>query len=306
MPRIPLLVIQGPTASGKTAWAIRLAERFPLEIISADSRQIYRRMDIGTAKATPEERAAVKHHMLDLIEPDQTYSVAEFVNEARAVAAAIHARGKLPCVVGGTGLYIRSLLGGLADLPSADESLRESLRQREQLEGEGTLHRDLEKLDPQAAAAIHPRNLVKLIRALEVCQLSGRRISELQRQHAFADDHFIPLCLAPQWPREVLQRRIAQRTAVMLEEGLVEETRALIDDFGSELKSLQTLGYREVLTFLDGRATLAETRCEIELQTRRYAKRQMTWFRKEPNTIWVDSCEESGRVIHLIDNLIQQ
>ncbi|MCF6179813.1 MAG: tRNA (adenosine(37)-N6)-dimethylallyltransferase MiaA [Geopsychrobacter sp.] len=304
MSQIPLLVIQGPTAAGKTAWAIRLAKRFPLEIISADSRQVYRRMDIGTAKATPAERATIPHHMLDLIDPDQSYSVADFVKEARIIAADIFARGKLPCVVGGTGLYTRALIGGLADLPEGDEPLRQELRQRERQQGAGTLYADLQQLDPVAALTMHPNNLVKIIRALEVCRLSGRKMSDLQQQHRFADDHFNSLALAAGWPREVLNQRIADRARMMLADGLIEETQGLVDDYGYGLKSLQTLGYRETLRLLRGQLNIEETATLIATQTRRYAKRQMTWFRKDPAIIWVDSCHESDRVLKLIDDLI--
>jgi tRNA dimethylallyltransferase len=305
MTQIPLLVIQGPTASGKTNWAVRLAERFPLEVISADSRQVYRRMDIGTAKASVEERAGIPHHMLDLIDPDQSYSVSEYVTTARTVAADIYARGKLPCVVGGTGLYIRALIGGLADVPRGDDALRKQLEQLELQRGKGSLYSDLQQVDPEAADRIHPNNLVKVIRALEVFQLTGQKLSELQRNHSFSDSHFRPLILAPAWPKEVLHQRIAERTRIMLTAGLIEETAALITDFGEGLKSLQTLGYREVLGYLHGDATLDVVRDEIALQTRRYAKRQLTWFRKDLATIWVDSCQESDRVLKLIDDLIQ-
>ncbi len=305
MTQIPLLVIQGPTASGKTSWAVRLAERFPLEVISADSRQVYRRMDIGTAKASVEERAGIPHHMLDLIDPDQSYSVSEYFTTARTVAADIFARGKLPCVVGGTGLYIRALIGGLAEVPRGDDALRKQLEQLEIQRGKGSLYSDLQQVDPEAADRIHPNNLVKVIRALEVYQLTGQKLSELQRNHGFSDSHFRPLILAPAWTKEILHQRIAERTRTMLTAGLIEETAGLIAEYGEELKSLQTLGYREVLGYLRGDATLDVVRDKIALQTRRYAKRQLTWFRKDLATIWVDSCHESDRVLKLIDDLIQ-
>lgn len=304
MAPVPLLIIQGPTASGKTAWAIRLAQHFPLEVISADSRQIYRHMTIGTAKPSAEERLAVPHHMLDLIEPDQSYSVAAYVEQARAVAVDIFTRGKLPCVVGGTGLYIRALVGGLADVPQGNAALRDQLRDREQRQGAGTLYRELARIDAQAAAAIHPHNLVKIIRALEVFELSGQTMSVLQQQHGFNDDFFRPLYLAPNWPKEVLHQRIALRSTQMLEEGLIEETRRLVERYGRELKALQTLGYRETLAYLGDELTLGELNAEVQRQTRRYAKRQMTWFRKEKQTIWVDSCLESGRICEMIHKFI--
>lgn len=305
MVQIPLLVIQGPTASGKTGWAIRLAEKFPLEVISADSRQVYRRMDIGTAKASLKERAGIPHHMLDLIDPDQNYSVGDYVAGARLVAADIYSRGKLPCVVGGTGLYTRALIGGLAKVPQGDDSLREQYRLRELREGAGTLYADLQRVDPDAAARVHPNNLVKIVRALEVCQLTGQKMSELQRRHSFSDERFRSVLLAPEWSKEILHQRIAERTRVMLDDGLLEETATLVADYGEDLKSLQTLGYREALTYLRGDAKLAVIRDEIAHQTRRYAKRQLTWFRKDRATIWVDSCQESDRVLRLIDDLIK-
>ena len=305
MTQIPLLVIQGPTASGKTGWAVRLAEKFPLEVISADSRQVYRRMNIGTAKASIEEQAGIPHHMLDLIDPDQSYSVSEYVATARIVAADIYARGKLPCVVGGTGLYIRALIGGLAEVPRGDDALRKKFEQLEIQQGKGTLYSALLQVDPEAADKIHQNNIVKIIRALEVYQLTGQKLSELQRKHSFSDSHFRALVLAPAWPKEALHQRIAERTRMMLTDGLLEETTALVADYGEGLKSLQTLGYREVLGYLRGDAELDVVRDEIALQTRRYAKRQLTWFRKEQATIWVDSCQESDRVLKLIDDLIQ-
>ncbi|WP_020675744.1 tRNA (adenosine(37)-N6)-dimethylallyltransferase MiaA [Geopsychrobacter electrodiphilus] len=304
MAQIPLLVIQGPTASGKTGWAIRLAKFFPLEVISADSRQVYRRMDIGTAKASLEERAGIPHHMLDLIDPDESYSVGDFVTAAREIATEIFARGKLPCVVGGTGLYTRALMGGLADVPRGDDDLRIQLNQREEQLGPGTLYADLQQIDPVSASGVHPHNLVKIIRALEVWKLTGERISDLQRKHGFVDPLFKSLSFVPDWSKETLHQRIAERTRHMVDNGLIEETAALVADYGENLKSLQTLGYREALAYLRGEASRDEIKDMIALQTRRYAKRQLTWFRKESETIWVDSCQESDRVLDLIDNLI--
>jgi tRNA dimethylallyltransferase len=305
MAQIPLLVIQGPTGSGKTAWAIHLSKRYPLEVISADSRQVYRLMDIGTAKASAEEQAAVPHHMLDIVDPDQSYSVADFLLTARKAAADIYARGKLPCVVGGTGLYIRALIGGLADVPEGDDALRDQLTERELKQGPGTLFSDLQRVDPETALKVHPNNLVKIIRALEVYQLSGQKMSTLQQNHNFNDACFRVLCLAPEWPKIVLHQRILERTDLMLDGGLVEETISLIAKYGEGLKNLQTLGYREVLGYLQGDVGLDIVRDEIALQTRRYAKRQLTWFRRDENTIWVDSCRESDRVSRLIDDLIR-
>ena len=304
MIKIPLLVISGPTASGKTAWALQLAQRYPLEIISADSRQVYRQMDIGTAKATAAEQAQIPHHMIDLIDPDQEFSVAEFVDRARPMIEAIHRSGKISCVVGGTGLYIRALLGGLAPLPSADESLRDQLHRREKLSGPGTLHGDLQKADPVAAAALHPNNLNRIVRALEVYRLSGRRMSELQAEHQFSDQPYRVMHLAPQLNRDELYRRIDARARQMIETGLIAETEGLIERYSVDLKALQTLGYREVLGYLSGQLDYAQLPEKIAQHTRQYAKRQLTWFRKEAEIIWVDSSTESGRVLRSIDNYL--
>lgn len=304
--QIPLLVICGPTASGKTGWTLQLAADYELEIISADSRQVYRQMDIGTAKASAEERELVPHHLLDLVDPDQSFSVADFVELAHPTIESIHRRGRLPCVVGGTGLYIQALLGGLAEVPTGDEQLRSELHGREQREGPGTLHRLLQSLDPAAAETIHPHNLVRLVRALEVYYLSGRRLSELKQQHQFSDQRYRTLKLAPALPRAELYRRIDLRTEQMLETGLLAEVRSLLKHYDPALKAMQTLGYREVIMHLQGELDQLQMIDLIQTRTRQYAKRQLTWLRKDRQTIWVDSCKESGRVKKLIDNLIQR
>jgi tRNA dimethylallyltransferase len=304
--RRPLLVICGPTGSGKTALALELAGHFPLEIISADSRQVYRQMDIGTAKATPEEQALVPHHLIDLIDPDQEFSVAEFVELARPLIAEIDQRGHLPCVVGGTGLYIRALLGGLAEVPAADPEVRRRLQVREESGGPGTLHRALRAIDPAAAGQIHPHNIKRLVRALEIYTLTGRRMSDLHADHRFADEPFRTLQIAPDSERAELFRRIDLRAEQMLKDGLVLEVERLIERYSPALKALQTLGYREVLEFWGGQIPAALMLEKIRLHTRQYAKRQLTWFRKNREIIWVDSSTESGRVLQSIENLIQR
>lgn len=301
-----VLVVCGPTASGKTGFSLQLAKRFPIEIISADSRQVYRQMDIGTAKATAEEQAQVPHHMIDLIDPDQEFSVAQFVARARPLIEDIAARGKVPCLVGGTGLYIRALLGGLADTPSADQQLRDRLHRREVEQGGGTLHAELQIIDPVAAARIHPNNIIRLVRALEVYHVSGRTLTELQSEHQFADQPYRVMTFAPTQERAELYRRIDARAEQMLGEGLVNETVGIIERYSSRLKALQTLGYREVVRHLETRNTEQQMLDEIRTSTRQYAKRQLTWFRNEPKIIWVDSSTESGRVLRSIEDFISQ
>jgi tRNA dimethylallyltransferase len=302
--QIPIVVICGPTGSGKTGLALSLAEKFPLEIISADSRQIYRRMDIGTAKATVEEQAIVPHHMIDLIDPDQEFSVAEFVDLARSLIREISERGKIPCIVGGTGLYIRALLGGLAQLPSSNFELRKQLHQREDDEGPGSLFRELQQVDPVAAAEIHPNNIVRIVRALEVCAISGRRISELKAAHSFSEQPYRALKLVPEFARAELYTRINHRSKQMIACGLVDEVRGLVESYSFDLKVLQTLGYREVGRYINEEISAEQMLADIQKCTRQYAKRQLTWFRKEPEIIWVDSTMESVKVIQSIDNFI--
>ncbi len=299
-----VIVVCGPTGSGKTSLAMLLAGHFPIEVISADSRQVYRMMDIGTAKATAEEQAVVRHHMIDLIDPDQEFSVAEFVDQARPLITEISARGHIPCIVGGTGLYIRALLGGLADLPNGDNALRQQLHKREKDDGEGTLYRLLQSIDPGAAESIHPNNLVRIVRAIEVFELTGKRMSDLKKAHQFAHKNYDVIKFAFNFPREELFARINQRTLQMFDEGLVAEVENLVKKYSFSTKSLQTLGYREVLRYLKGEINAEQMVSDVQKFTRHYAKRQLTWFRTEPEIIWVDSTNESGKVVQSIDNYI--
>jgi len=304
--KIPLLVISGPTASGKSRWALELAQDYDLEILSADSRQVYRQMDIGTAKVTREERACVPHHLIDLVDPDQPFSVADFVDLAHPLIEEIHGRGRLPCVVGGTGLYIQALVGGLADVPTGDETLRRELHLKEQQEGAGTLHRLLGDVDPEAAERIHPRNLVRIVRALEVYRLSGRPLSQLTREHRFSERRYNALSMAPRLERSLLYERIDQRVVEMFRMGLLDEVQRLLEQYDPDLKAMKTLGYRETIDYLHGHLSYEEMISLIQTHTRQYAKRQLTWLRKDPEMFWVDSCNESGTVKKYIDDLIQR
>lgn len=301
-PAHPLVVLCGPTAAGKTALALELGDRFPFEVISADSRQVYRGMDIGTAKPTPGERTRLPHHLIDVVDPGQPFSAADFVRLSHPVVASLAAAGKRPLLVGGTGLYIRALTEGLVDAPAADAALREELRKREAEEGAGTLHGRLCALDPVAAERIHPRNLVRIIRALEVLELSGRRISEIQRAHAFGERLFRLLKLGIMPGREELWHRIDLRAEQMLADGLLDEVRGLIErGCCVESKAMRTIGYREMAQHLCGELSLDEALARIKTETRRYAKRQLTWFRADPSIIWVDSSAESARILASIE-----
>lgn len=304
--RPPLVVICGPTAAGKTDLALRLAEKIPLEVISADSRQLYRRLDIGTAKPTTEERLRLPHHLLDLVEPEESFTAAEFSVRGRQAAAEIANRGRLPLVVGGTGLYIRTLTEGLVPAPAGDPVLREELLKIEAEEGAGTLYRRLQEIDPPLASRLSPRDQIRIVRALEVEALTGYRLSDLQRKHAFADRPFRTLKIAIDIERQELYRRIDRRAEAMVATGLVEEVGSLLaQGISPGCKGLQTIGYREIVRHLQGELSLADAVELIQLETRRYAKRQLTWLRNDKEMIWVDSLREFGKILQLIEYFMQ-
>lgn len=301
--RPPLLILCGPTAAGKTALALDLAHEFGLEIISADSRQVYRGMDIGTAKATPEEQTLVPHHLIDVVNPDQDFTVAQFAELAHAAIADIFRRRQRPALVGGTGLYIQIVTEGLIDAPGANDELRRELLARESAEGAGTLYRLLQEIDPETAQRLFPRDVVRIVRALEVAQLTGQPLSAWKRQHGFSDRPYRTLKLAVTPDRDELYRRIDRRVEAMFAAGLLEETRALLaQGYAAETKAMQTIGYREAMACLRGETTVDETIAAIQLATRRYAKRQLTWLRRDKSIIWVDYSRESARILSLIEN----
>ncbi len=283
-----VLAIGGPTASGKSALALALAEAIPVEIINYDSMQVYRGMDIGTAKADPAEQAAVPHHLLDIRDPDEAFSVGQFIPLFRQAVDQIHARGRIPVAVGGTGLYLRGALGGLFEGPERDDRLREELRSREAAEP-GVLYRLLQEKDPETAARTREADLVRIVRALEVCELTGKPISRFQNEHAFEDRPFHAgiYCLNPE--REQLYRWIEERVDRMMGDGLLNEVKALKDKgYGRELTAMKALGYRELMVHLDGEMGLEEAVVLIKRNTRRYAKRQLTWFRGEEGVRWLE------------------
>jgi len=298
-PRLPILC--GPTASGKTAQALRLAEQFPCEIVSADSRQVYREMDIGTAKPSRAERNQVPHHLIDVINPDQDFNASDYAVMAHRAIAKIKQNGKTPLVVGGTGLYLQVLTSGLLDVPGADEPLRQQLQSYEQLHGPGSLHSKLQKVDPEMAGRLQPRDQVRIIRALEVHALTGQTLSRLQRQHRFSEKPYRPVWVGLDVEREELYRIIEQRVDEMFESGLVEEVRGLLSKgYRRDLKAFKTIGYQEVMQYLDHEIELEDAVNTVKINSRRYAKRQMTWFRKNPEILWVDSCREFAKITELM------
>lgn len=293
----PLIVLAGPTASGKTSLALALAERFGGEIVSCDSVAVYRGMEIGTAKPTTEERARVPHHLLDVIAPDETFTAGDYSRLAREAIGSITERGSLPIVAGGTGLYLRALLEGLFAAPTRDEALRSRLRERSRRRGSGHLHRILARLDSPAAAAIHPNDEPKLIRAIEVTLASLRtgdspRVVPISTQWSRGRDPLtgfrtLRLCLNP--PRAQLYPRINRRAAEMFDRGLVEETELLVELYGFECRGLTALGYAQAVQVLRGELTRDAAVTAAQQGHRNYAKRQLTWFRKEaPLYTWLE------------------
>lgn len=283
-----LLGIVGPTASGKTGLSMMLKDALPIEIVCMDSMQIYRGLDIGTAKPSPEERSLVPHHMLDRRAASEGYSVAEYRQEAMEAIAGILSRGALPVLVGGTGLYLRALslpldFGGTA----ADQRLRAQLKEELDRLGAPALHERLRRVDPESAERLHPNDVRRVMRALEVHAITGRPFSA-QRMPGPEDGPYDIRLYAPDWPREQLYRRIDQRVDVMLAQGLVEELKGLLrDGVPEDAQSLQGLGYEELIPYLKGEAGYKESAELIKRRTRNYAKRQLTWFRRDGRIRWI-------------------
>ncbi|WNG26957.1 tRNA (adenosine(37)-N6)-dimethylallyltransferase MiaA [Cystobacter fuscus] len=285
----PLLtVIAGPTASGKTALAVELALRHGGEIVGADSQQVYREFDVGTAKPSAEELAAVPHHLVSVVEPLEPFSAAEYQRRADAAIADIVSRGRRVFVVGGTGMYLRILLHGLVEAPGADPELRAELEALAAAEGREAVHRQLAEVDPETAAKLPPQDLVRVIRALEIHRQTGRPASEFRREHAFAPSRypFRMYVLSP--PREALYEAIDRRTTALFERGLVEEVRGLIARGYAEAAPMRSVGYAQAKAVVEGQLSLERARELVAQETRRYAKRQLTWFRKEPGALFVE------------------
>jgi tRNA dimethylallyltransferase len=288
-PKPRLICIVGPTGVGKTGMALELAGRWGGEIVSADSMQVYRHMDIGTAKPTPEERGRIPHHLIDVVDPDGPFDASRYIELAHGAIEGLQRQGKPVFVVGGTGLYIRALLGGLIDGPGADEALRRELKQEMNNRGSAYLYGRLRARDPRAADRIDPHDVVRIIRALEVLELTGRSIVEHQQEHGFRDAPYAVLRIGLRLDRERLNDRIDRRAERMIADGLAEEVRGLLDrGWGESLNSMQSLGYRHMMDCLAGRQGLERTVDLIKRDTRRYAKRQMTWFAADREIGWLD------------------
>jgi tRNA dimethylallyltransferase len=287
---LPVVVLAGPTAVGKSEWALRLAEVFPFEIVSVDSALVYRAMDIGTAKPTRETRARVPHHLIDILDPPEAYSAGRFASEATSLIGAIHGRGRIPLLVGGTMLYLRALFGGIAPLPHGSSELRRSIDARAAAVGWPALHAELERVDPDAAARIHPHDAQRIQRGLEVHAVTGQPLSQLQRATpAGFSGRLLRWSLVPA-DRQRLHERIGARLAQMMARGFLAEVAQLRDrgDLTAEHPAMRAVGYRQLWAHLDGRYDLDEAIARAGAATRQLAKRQLTWLRADGTANWID------------------
>ncbi len=299
------IYLTGPTASGKSAVGVALAHRLGAEIVAMDSATLYRRMDIGTAKPTQEERGGIPHHLIDVIEPWESASVADFLNWAREAVTRIEARGRRALFVGGTALYLKALLRGLFDGPGSDAELRRQLEAEAEVIGDAEMHARLTAIDPRSAARLHPNDRRRVIRALEVHAMTGRPLSDWQVEHQHKAPATVPV-IALEPPRDQLYERIDRRVVAFFEKGFVEEVRALRDaDRPLSPIAAQAIGYREVLEMLEGQATLDQTIEQIQTRSRQFAKRQATWFRglAEVRSLPIDP---DARVEALADRLADE
>ncbi len=289
MKKIPVVVIVGPTAVGKTKTGIELAKAFDGEIVSGDSVQVYRGMDIGSAKVTKEEAEGIPHHLIDICDPDDAMSVAMFQTLARAAIDDIYARGKLPIIVGGTGLYIRSILYDYEFVEQpVDEALRAELERFAEVEGREALHQRLVQLDPERAATIHPNNVRRVVRALEVV-MQG----DTQTTDSAPSEHYDFRLFVLHADREILYDRINQRVDAMMEAGLVEEVERLLAQGYRDTQAMRAIGYKEMIPFIDGKMSKEKATDLLKQHTRQFAKRQLTWFRHQFDGIWVDMDRKS-------------
>ncbi len=286
--RQKLIIVSGPTASGKSSLAVELARHFRGEILNADSMQVYRDMDVGTAKPSAAERRGITHHLLDVVDPDEEFNAAIYRDMAVLRLNEIALKKKLCFVVGGTGLYIKALLGGLIDCPPSVPAFREKMQQECDRYGSDVLHKRLKLLDPESALKIHPHDKLRIIRALEIIHLTQERPSSLMRKHGFRQGPFRALKICLQIDRKQLYHRINERSLLMIENGLVGETEGLLKKgYSPHLKPMKSLGYRHMIKYIEGTWELDEAVRSLQADTRKYAKRQLTWFRADPDIHWM-------------------
>ena len=304
--KMPVVAVGGPTASGKTAFSVQLAKRLGGEVVCADSMQIYKGLDVGTAKATKEEMEGVPHHLMDFLPPEETFSVADFVEAANREVQAITGRGRLPVLVGGTGLYIESFLNGVRFAEQkTDPALRERLEKEAGELGAQAMHRRLAAIDPDYAATVHPNNVGRVIRALELYYSSGKTMSRQRAESLPETPPFdsVVFCLAPA-ERSELYRRIDVRVDRMLEAGILEEAKMVWENRERYRTAAQAIGYKEFFPYFEGTADLAACTDKLKQASRNYAKRQLTWFRRMENVIWLDPGE--GQLVERAEKLVRE
>jgi tRNA dimethylallyltransferase len=300
-----IIVICGATGIGKTSVGIELAERLGGEIVSADSMQIYRNMDIGTAKPTPAELARIAHYMIDIVDPDEDYDAVQFSKQARDRIAEIVKRGLIPFIVGGTGLYIKAMLHGLFQSKPVDRRIRNRLKQEAEENGSSVLYERLKKIDPTTADRLHRNDTYRILRALETIESSGKLISELHQEHGFEDDPYNALKIGLQMDRQKLYPRIDRRVDLMIEAGLVEEATKLIEmGYSAELKSMQSIGYRHMVAFLEKQLSWDECVRTLKRDTRRFAKRQLTWFGADQQIRWYRP-DRLNEIVRLVQGFLE-
>lgn len=296
-----VILIAGPTGVGKTELSLEIAELLAAEVVNADSMQIYRYMDVGTAKPSREERDRIRHHLLDIVDPDQAFDAARYLEAATPVVATLHERNKIPLVTGGTGLYMKVLTRGICPGAPCDRKVREQLENEARSRGLLQLHEELSRVDPFLGAKIHPHDRQRILRALEVYRISGTPLSWWQSQHRFEKCRYRAIKIFLYRDREELYARINQRVLIMMEQGFLEEVRKLLDmGYGPDLKSMQSLGYKQLTEHLRGECSLETAIYRVQRETRRYAKRQMTWFRGDPEFRWVHAEDQRG-VLDIIE-----
>ena len=300
-----LVIILGPTAVGKTALALEVAERLKGEIINADSQQVYRYMDIGTGKPSLPDRERIPHHLIDIVNPDEEFNAAFFRRAATEAIQTIRARGRSAIVCGGTGLYLKALTQGLFEGPGQDPELRRTLENEIAELGLGTLYRRLMQIDPAVGSTIHPNDRQRIIRAVEVCQLTGRPLSDWQKAHAFRDDQYIVLKIGLNRDRAELYDQINGRSEAMVRIGLLEEVRRLVDlGYGLALRPMQSVGYRQMGEVLQGKTSLAEALAVMKQETRHLAKRQLTWFRRDSEIRWLHPEEQKEEIFRVVSGFL--
>ena len=300
-----VIIICGPTGIGKTTVGIKLAEKFGGEIVGADSMQIYRHMDIGTAKPTREERRKVSHHMVDIVDPDENFDAVQFSERARATIVELNRQGRLSFVVGGTGLYIKALLHGFFQSEPVDPKIRNRLKQELEQSGSGFLYERLVQVDPVTAGRLHPNDSYRILRALETIASSGKSISKHHLDHGFDEDPFHALRIGLRIDRAKLYARIDQRVETMIQAGLIEEvTKLLAMGYSAGLKPMQSIGYRHVIGFLEGSLPWDECLRTLKRDTRRFAKRQFTWFGADPQIIWYEP-DQLNEIIRLVEGFLE-